>query len=270
MLPGQVMVPNPGIFPGAGLIPAAPGMVPSAGMIPVRLRTPSGKTALFYTSAVNGVAGPSVPVAPTASVAPAMAPTADPSAAAYSYPPAGAFMTGLPPRLPAAAPAAPQVSTKQYSMPAQTTNIAADTVEVQESAEQAQELLQADTSETRETEGAPPAEETAVEEEPMPETIQSTAGAQEGPQEFRVGDMVYRNGELASIAHVDHAVHPPCYVVRMAETGQDVGCEGQNLLPVYSQGTALAAGAPQTSPTEQVFTESTACELPATVEGSAD
>jgi len=179
-------------------------------------------------------------------------------------------MTGLPPRLPAAAPAAPQVSTKQYSMPAQTTNIAADTVEVQESAEQAQELLQADTSETRETEGAPPAEETAVEEEPMPETIQSTAGAQEGPQEFRVGDMVYRNGELASIAHVDHAVHPPCYVVRMAETGQEVGCEGQNLLPVYSQGTALAAGAPQTSPTEQVFTESTAGELPATVEGSAD
>lgn len=54
--------------------------------------------------------------------------------------------------------------------------------------------------------------------------------------ELQVGDVVYRQGELASVVVVDSTLEPPSYVVRMAQTGQEVSCERHNLVVPGSLG----------------------------------
>merc|ERR1719272_640889 len=46
---------------------------------------------------------------------------------------------------------------------------------------------------------------------------------------FCVGDLVYRQGELASVVHVDTTLDPASYVVRNVQTNQEVSCEAENL-----------------------------------------
>ncbi|CAK9116428.1 unnamed protein product [Durusdinium trenchii] len=47
---------------------------------------------------------------------------------------------------------------------------------------------------------------------------------------LNVGDAVYRQGQLASVVAVDHSLSPPSYVVRMAQSGEEVNCELNNLV----------------------------------------
>lgn len=49
------------------------------------------------------------------------------------------------------------------------------------------------------------------------------------PSQFRVGDLVYRHGELASVAYVDPSLDPVAYVVRMVQTDQEISCEAEHL-----------------------------------------
>ncbi|CAJ1371079.1 unnamed protein product [Effrenium voratum] len=48
--------------------------------------------------------------------------------------------------------------------------------------------------------------------------------------DLKVGDVVYRQGQIGSVVAVDHSLSPPSYVVRMAQTGDEVNCELQNLV----------------------------------------
>ena len=48
--------------------------------------------------------------------------------------------------------------------------------------------------------------------------------------QLRVGDVVYRQGQLASVVAVDQSLCPPSYVVRMAQSGDEVNCELKNLV----------------------------------------
>eukprot|EP00927_Polykrikos_kofoidii_P071947 TRINITY_DN68125_c0_g1_i1.p1 TRINITY_DN68125_c0_g1~~TRINITY_DN68125_c0_g1_i1.p1 ORF type:complete len:982 (+),score=100.35 TRINITY_DN68125_c0_g1_i1:42-2948(+) len=63
--------------------------------------------------------------------------------------------------------------------------------------------------------------------------------------EFRVGDIVYRHGELASVVHVDRQLQPPSYTVRVAQTGCEVNCEGGHLVSAISSACNQASLASQ-------------------------
>ena len=66
---------------------------------------------------------------------------------------------------------------------------------------------------------------------PVAAAALATGGAETVTSELRVGDVVYRGGHLATVIDVDHALEPPGYVVRMAQTGAEVSTEGHRLQP---------------------------------------
>eukprot|EP00403_Amphidinium_massartii_P017529 CAMPEP_0178430082 /NCGR_PEP_ID=MMETSP0689_2-20121128/31134_1 /TAXON_ID=160604 /ORGANISM="Amphidinium massartii, Strain CS-259" /LENGTH=870 /DNA_ID=CAMNT_0020051923 /DNA_START=68 /DNA_END=2677 /DNA_ORIENTATION=- len=67
----------------------------------------------------------------------------------------------------------------------------------------------------------------------------------DGGRELAVGDLVFRQGELATVVHVDHMLSPPAYVVKMAHSGLEVSTERQCLTLV---GDNVFAGEPATIP----------------------
>jgi len=67
------------------------------------------------------------------------------------------------------------------------------------------------------------------------------------PEILSVGDVVYRQGQLASVVAVDHSLSPPSYVVRMAQSGDEVNCEINNLVIPNRLNVPTATNLPETS-----------------------
>jgi len=240
---------------------------PPAGVMPVRIRTPSGKTALFYASALGSGVAPHTMSAP----APAQALSQCLAGQAVGYakgPPEQPSLhalyagTTLAPgqsnaqnsqATPAPATSEPIGNGGGGEEPATETDVNAqrydeDTlpdlapnvddcvatglaqehdaeVNVQNCNVDVEYFSQAGTLEVASVHGA--------------STIPSigtncAAIAAGGSLELRVGDIVYRHGELASIVLVDRELEPPSYVVRMARTGQEVSCEQEHLTRAFS------------------------------------
>mmetsp|Transcript_19127 Transcript_19127/g.49054 ORF Transcript_19127/g.49054 Transcript_19127/m.49054 type:complete len:227 (-) Transcript_19127:2-682(-) len=160
---------------------------PLPGMVPVRLRTPSGKTALFYASTAAG---------------------------------------GLPAGLAAAAVATPPAQCAEIAEGGASGSNQAETVTTHQ-----------DSSSSSHCDGHRASMDGASQSVQAPEAsfaagqkqLSHTSAVSAG--QFRVGDMVYRQGELALVVHVDQTLEPPAYTVRMARSGQDVSCERAHLAP---------------------------------------
>jgi len=67
------------------------------------------------------------------------------------------------------------------------------------------------------------------------------------PEILSVGDVVYRQGQLASVVAVDHSLSPPSYVVRMAQSGDEVNCEIDNLVIPNRLNVPNATNLPETN-----------------------
>lgn len=189
------------------LPPGLPALLPPGGgnlqgVVPVRLRTPSGKTGLFYAPAAGtpldrGGVPPALAATNVVSGCPEV-----PSPEVVSNGPAFASQTRLqqqaPPRLPEHAAVVPDVDDSVSNTSAACEEACA--------------------------EASPYASE---QEEPA---TGSCEGGNVAPAQFHAGDFVYRHGELASVIHVDSTLDPASYIVRMVCTGQEVSCEAEHLV----------------------------------------
>lgn len=165
------------------------------GMVPVRLRTPSGRTAVFYAS----TAGSSGPHA--GSVAP-------PPVEVASSETSSSGKVALEEQRPGTAEWATATPTHESEI--------------------VSEILRVES----------PSEEHISSQMGSDEAVHDTAQCDYGSsvlQSFVVGDVVYRNGELASVVHVDATLDPPSYVVRIAQSGHEVSCEGRHLSLAFSR-----------------------------------
>eukprot|EP00928_Gymnodinium_smaydae_P020094 TRINITY_DN1775_c2_g1_i3.p1 TRINITY_DN1775_c2_g1~~TRINITY_DN1775_c2_g1_i3.p1 ORF type:complete len:951 (+),score=197.88 TRINITY_DN1775_c2_g1_i3:78-2930(+) len=210
---------------GVAAAPSAQQLQP--GVVPVRIRTASGKTAVLYSNGFaggatglsrGGVAGAATAVA--SGCAAAAPPCQDALAngmlsesiphSAHMHAPSTLHLSG------ASANFVSGGASGSNAVPPD--NVGQDVVTQSAGAAAAgQELLtQGEAATTVDVVGA------------------ADGAGPVGAEVLRVGDIVLRHGERASVVHVDQELWPPSYVVRMESTGQEVSCEGEHLAHVAS------------------------------------
>ncbi|CAK0846675.1 unnamed protein product [Prorocentrum cordatum] len=209
---------------------------PPAGMVPVRLRTPSGRTAVYYAAPGSAAAAGAVAAGPQAQALP------------------------LEQQL--------QQQLQQPQQPQQ------QQPQQQQQQQQPQQQQQLQLQQQRLPRPPPPpgqpaaqgSDETSAPAEgaagsgdgtgsPSSQDNGAEAAAPEqlafgGPDPICVGEYAYQDGDLALVVHVDHTVDPASYVVQMVQTGQEVSTQRQWLMSVH-EAQAMQQAAAQRAQQEQ-------------------